>query len=153
MNFIVAIIGVVASAGVWVAIIVFAELTILEGLVAPAAGVDIQGWLTEFMQSQTFAVTLAACLALVWHLIATRCSGRNSDLRILWVCLWTFSVFMAILLCAVLLPDTQEGVVWAYAFAFLNGMVPFWLGTVWCTPGACKYAPFGAGRMRGVFGL
>ena len=153
MNLLIAILGSLLSALIWAGVIVFGEPLLLQNLVAPAAGVDIQGWLDEFLKSQTFALAIGSIVALSWHVTASRGSGRYDDRRIWWIIAWMVCILSSIFLCAWLLPDTQEGVAWAYALSFLNGLVPFWLGTVWCTPGTCKYAPLGAGRMRGLFSL
>ena len=153
MNLLIATLGAFCTAGLWAAVIVLGEPLPLEGVIAPAAGVDIQGWLDEFIRSQFYGVVWSVMLALFWHFIASGSSGRHSDRRIWWAITWIICLLTSIVLCALLLPDTQEGVFWAYLLASINGVVPFWLGTVWCTPGACKYAPLGAGRMRSVFGL
>jgi hypothetical protein len=153
LNLLIAMLAGLCTAALWFGILIFGEPLLLEGVVAPAAGVDIQGWLDEFLRSQFYAVALAITLALLWHLTASGCSGRHSDRRLWWSMTWIMSLLTSIVLCALLLPDTQEGIFWAYLLALINGVVPFWLGTVWCTPGACKYAPLGAGRMRSVFGL
>ena len=150
---IIGFIGAVLFAVVFAAAVIFAEPALLEGVVAPATGVEIQGWLDEFVRSQVYAVAVAAVLAIGWHVIAYYSSGRRADRRLGWVLVWIVGLLCSWLLCALLLPATQEGGVWAYALASLNGALPFWLGTVWCTTGACKYAPLGAGRMRSVLGL
>lgn len=146
----VAIFGAFAACFTWYGVVVL-EPFVLQNLIAPAAGMDIQDWLDEFQRGQVFVVACATFLSLIWHGIAYLNSGRHGDGRILWVVLLVTGVVMSLALCAWLLPDTQEGVEWAYVVAFVNGFAPFWLGTVWCTPAGGKYAPIGAQFMRGLF--
>jgi hypothetical protein len=153
LGLLIGVLGAVLSALAWTGVVNFGQLALLQNLIAPATGVDFQGWLEEFRKSQSEAILIALVLAVLWHAAASRSSGRHSDRRVWWMIAWALCILCSVLLCIFKLPDTQEGVVWAYVLAWLNGMIPFWLGTVWCTPGACKYAPLGAMKMRGVFGL
>ena len=72
---IIAILGAVFAFGLWYAVIVFGEPMVLQSLVSPAPGVDIQVWLDEFMRSQVFAVAIACILALTWHATSFQCSA------------------------------------------------------------------------------
>jgi hypothetical protein len=153
LQILIAILGTLGSVVLVAAVIIFGETFLLEGFVSPAAGVEIQGWLDEFISSQIFALSIGAVLALVWHSIAFKSSGRKDDHRVWWVVIWVLCLMISLVLLGIQLPDTEEGISYAYLMAFVNGLLAFWLATVWCTPGACKYAPMGAGKMRGLFKL
>lgn len=148
-----AVFGVAVVYGAWVALVVFGEPVLLQSFVIPAPGVEFQEWLQEFLKSQIYSLELSAGLALAWHLVAACNSGRYSDRRVWWVVMWIFSGAASVGFWVWLQPDTQQGLFWAYALAVLNGLGPFWLGTGMWTPGASKYAPLAAARMRGMVGL
>jgi hypothetical protein len=144
------IVGVLLGFGIWFAFVEFVEPAILENLVTPSDG-NIQDWTVPFMNSQHIALAIGLSLAVIWHIVARRSSGRHSDRRILWIISWALCVAASLSLEATTLSEANEGVEFAYILGFLNGLAPFWLGTSWCTAGACKYAPLGAGNLRGAF--
>jgi len=135
----------------WYAVVFFLEPLLLQSVVTPASGMDVQDWLSGFEQPQVVALIVVWLLAVIWHPVSFKSSGRRGDRRILWVVFLIICSLCSLILCILLLPKTEYGAFWAYSLAFLNGCIPFWLGTVWCTPGACKYAPVGAKSMRGFF--
>lgn len=143
--------GATVACLLWYAVLHFLEPLLLQNVVTPAAGMDIQDWASGFEESQVVAILVAWFLAVVWHPVSFFSSGRRGDRRILWTMFQALCVLNSVILCILLLPKTEYGAVWAYAMAFLNGLFPFWLGTVWCSQGACKYAPMGAKSMRGFF--
>jgi hypothetical protein len=148
----IALFGATVALFLWYGVLVFLEPLLLQNVVTPASGMDIQDWLSGSEQSQVVAIVVAWLLAVVWHVISFLSSGRHGDKRILWTTLQVFCPVLSLVLCVLLLPKTEYGALWAYNLAVLNGLIPFWFGTVWCTPGACKYAPLGAKSMRGYLG-
>lgn len=147
----VALFGATVAVFLWYAVVFFLEPPLLQSLITPASGMDVQDWLSGFEQTQVVALIVVWVLAVLWHPISYLSSGRHGDKRILWAVFQMFCAVFSLILCILLLPKTDYGAFWAYSAAFLNGFIPFWLGTVWCTPGACKYAPMGAKSMRGFF--
>jgi hypothetical protein len=125
---------------------VLAEGALLQGVVSPRAGMKIQVWLDEFMGGQIAAIAVAAVLGLLWHIIAIYSGGA---IRGLWLILGFVSIAIAIGITALFLPLTQEGLIWAYLFSFINGGATYWIATV-RTDGPCQYDPIGAIAIRRI---
>jgi hypothetical protein len=127
------------------------QMLLLREKVTPPAGTDIQIWLDEFKMCQDTVITIAAALAFIWHVIALVSKSITIDHRWFWLILWCACAVAAGTLSFTLLLDAQSGSLWAHPFGFVNGILTYWLGTVWNTPATNKYAPLGAMTVRRAF--
>ena len=93
------------------------EGLLLQNVVSPRAGMEIQTWLDEFIGLQIGAISVAGILSFIWHLIAAFSSGGR---RGTWLVFFLLAIAVAVVLMAIFLPVTQAGVVWAYCLSFLN---------------------------------
>lgn len=151
-NGMLALFGAAFSWAISLGIEVF-EAMFLETAITPPPGETIENWIHEFKLSQDLVIAAAVLIALLWHTLALFDSGRGGDRRLWWAVLWCASIISAGAICYFLLPETQDGAALAFLFGFLNGAVPYWLGTAWCTPSTHKYAPTGSILSRSLLRL
>ena len=124
------------------------ESPIVQRLVTPSTGTDVE-WANKYVACGYFVAMATAFLALVWHSIALLDTGRDADLRRLWILLGAAAVAIGLAVAIVLFPNAQSGLVFAQAACVFNVVAAYWLGTVFWTPSTHKYDPLGAPAMRG----
>jgi len=115
------------------------------------ADMTLQEWVRLYSRGYALSTVGVVSLATAWHVVALIDTGRHSDRRGFWLILWAGSVLQSIILLQLSPPLGVGGPLWSYLFAAADGLMTFWLATVWCTPVAHKYAPFGS-RWRSRLG-
>ena len=67
--------------------------------------------------------------------------------RVVWSLLLLIPL-AAIVVSSILTPQAQVGLLWAYLFYFLNGVLVYYFATALFSPSAFKYTPPGASTLR-----
>lgn len=142
--------GIVLGYGALLLFVSFLEVEVLIRTIDPQEGTDLADWITAFRNVVLWwNVVPAVSLGIVWAIWTMLLSGMKTDLRGLYLTLWSLALTAAFL-SAVLkkLPETASGQWGPALWLMLNGLLGFWLMTGPWTIATHKFAPPGSLWLR-----
>ena len=127
------------------------EGAFLPNAVAPAVGIPLNAWLSKFRLWSTVIIGAALLASLLWYILGQWIfkvnQGKDAGKRLVWFCLVLIPL-AAIIAGIILTPAAQAGILWAYLFYVLNGLLVYYFATALFSPSAFKYSPPGASKLR-----
>jgi|SRR6267143_2951103 len=124
---------------------------ILSERIVPGANLTLEAWIDTFRQWASIGIGGSLIAALIWYFIAQWIfkviRWKDAGKRPVWYLLFLVPILISVLSC-VFTSQTQEAVLFAYFFYFVNNLLAFYLGTVLFSPSSFMYTPLGATTLR-----
>ncbi len=125
-------------------ILIYLEEPVLYDQVMPQAGNTAEEWLDGFRPLALIVIAAAWLFAVLWYVLAQWCMKVNyynqAGKRPIWFLCFAVPI-LAIVVTILFIPKAEEGVYFAYIFQFLNGVLIYYLSTLWFSPSSFKYTP------------
>lgn len=151
MRHIINVVGILAIAILFYLLMSLAEVYVLNEQVIPRADITIEEWLDDFKYWAAIGIGASLATSLLWYVLGQWFfpvdNWAASQRRPVWGLLFIFPAAVAIV-STVVTGQPQEG--WAYAplFYLLNGILAYYMQTVFFSPSSFKYTPLGASKLR-----
>jgi hypothetical protein len=124
--------------------LVHLEENLIYNMVIPIPGVTIDQWIEAFRKLALIGISVAWTSAVLWYVTAQWGMKvnffKNAGKRTIWFLYFLLPVLAAVVII-LLHPQSQEGAWISYALQFINGILSYYLSTVWFSPSAFKYTP------------
>jgi len=134
-------------------LVLIVEPIILEDYYPPNLSdtLTMEQWIASFQKWALICVGAALVAIFLWYGFAQKVFKSNNvksyGKRGLWGFLFLLPV--AAIIVSILLVEKAESSLWlAYLFFLMDGLLPYWLVTVFSSPVAVKYTPIFAKQMR-----
>ena len=144
--------GILFIAVLFVFLVLIGETPLLDAYpLQPAGNLTEEQWLESFELWALVCVGAAAGASFLWYGIGQNVfnanDGKSYGKRGLWGFLFILPVCAVIF--SILLVEEAESSLWlAYLFFIANGLIPYYLATLFCSPVSVKYTPIGAEGIR-----
>ena len=152
LQHVICILGILLIAAFFVFLGVIVEPLVLDAF-PPQLPTDLEmdQWMESFELWALICVGAAAAASFLWYGIGQNVfrasGGRSYGKRGLW--LFLFILPMCAVIFSILLIEEAESGLWlAYLFFIANGLIPYYLATLFCSPVSVKYTPIGAEGIR-----
>lgn len=124
---------------------------VLSERIVPGANLTLEAWIDTFRQWASTGIAASLTAALMWYFIAQWIfkvrSWKYAGKRPVWYLLFIIPILISVLSC-VFTSQTQEAILFAYIFYFVNNLLVFYLATVLFSPSSFMYTPLGARTLR-----
>jgi hypothetical protein len=150
MKYVRDIVGTVAVAAAFWALMMYGQSELLADKVVPVAGTKLPEWLENFQRLSTGGISGSLASGLAWYALGERglkFNSWNKNFRPIWIGLLLVPVVLSGINWWFTKP-ANEGSNWAHVFYFLNNCLTFYLGTVLFSPPSVMYTPPGAEYVR-----
>ncbi len=144
--------GILFIAVLFVFLVLIGETPLLDAYpLQPSGNLTEEQWLESFELWALVCVVSAAMASFLWYILGQNVFNANgakpSGKRGLWGFLFILPVCAVIF--SILLVEEAESSLWlAYLFFIANGLIPYYLATLFCSPVSVKYTPIGAETIR-----
>ena len=137
-------------------LIVFLELYFFD-LQRPQLreGTTIEQWKENFQTWAFVCAGVSGAVSLLWYILAQWYFKINKwedtdNKRWVWVLFWFLCLVLPIIfiIARVGVEEVKSGSIWVYAFFVANGLLPYYLITLFFSPAAFKYIPWKAKKFR-----
>ena len=140
-------------------LIVFGELYFFD--VNPPQlreGTTIEQWKVGFQRWAYVCAGVSGAVSLLWYILAqwhfkiNKWKDTESN-RWMWFLFWFLCLTLPIIfiVARVGVEEVESSPIWVYVFFVVNGLLPYYLITLFFSPSAFKYIPIGAKRVRSPF--
>ena len=154
LQHIICIFGILFITALFVFLAIVVEPLILEAFppqLPTYLNLTMEQWLESFELWSLICVGAAAAASFLWYWIGQSVFNANGakpyGKRGLWGFLFILPVCAVIF--SILLVEEAESSLWlAYLFFIANGLIPYYLATLFCSPVSVKYTPIGAEGIR-----
>ena len=152
MNSVLYILGIPLITVVFICIVIFVEVPILEDNPPQLPeNVTVGEWLSSFQFWALICVGSAALTSFIWCGFGQKVFKANDDKpsgkRGLWGILFLIPALAIIF--SILFIEQAENESWlAYVCFIVNGLVPYYLATLFFSPTSVKYTPIGSMIIR-----
>ena len=153
LQHIICILGILSITAFFVFLAVIVEPLVLDAFPPdlPTHLENLDQWMESFELWALVCVGAAAAASFLWYWIGQNVfnanGGKSYGKRGLWGFLFIFP--MCAVIFSIFLIEEAESSLWlAYLFFIANGLIPYYLATLFCSPVSVKYTPIGAEGIR-----
>ena len=154
LQHIICIVGILFITAFFVLLAIVVEPLILEAFppqLPTYLNLTMEQWLESFELWALVCVGAAVAASFLWYGFGQNVfktnGGKSYGKRGLWGFLFILPVCAVIF--SILLIEEAESSLWmAYLFFGVNGLLPYYLSTLFCSPVSVKYTPIGAKGIR-----
>ena len=146
------ILGILFITALFVFLAIVVEPLILEAFPPQLrTNLTMTQWLESFELWALVCVGAAAAASFLWYGIGQNVfkanGGKSYGKRGLWGFLFILPV-CAVIFSIFLIEEAESSLWLAYLFFIANGLIPYYLATLFCSPVSVKYTPIGAEGIR-----
>lgn len=153
LQHVICILGILLIAAFFVFLVVIVEPLVLDAFPPQLPTyLEMYQWMESFELWALVCVGAAAAASFLWYGIGQNVfnanGGRSYGKRGLWGFLFILPACAVVF--SILLIEEAESSLWlAYLCFVVNGLLPYYLSTLFCSPVSVKYTPIG-GRIRSL---
>ena len=153
LQHVICILGILLIAALFVFLVVIVEPLVLDAFPPQLPTyLEMDQWMESFELWALVCVGAAAAASFLWYGIGQNVfnanGGRSYGKRGLWGFLFILPACAVVF--SILLIEEAESSLWlAYLCFVVNGLLPYYLSTLFCSPVSVKYTPIG-GRIRSL---
>ncbi len=149
LQHVICILGILLIAAFFVFLVVIVEPLVLDAFPPQLPTyLEMDQWMESFELWALVCVGAAAAASFLWYGIGQNVfnanGGRSYGKRGLWGFLFILPACAVVF--SILLIEEAESSLWlAYLCFVVNGLLPYYLSTLFCSPVSVKYTPIGGG--------
>ena len=149
LQHLICILGILLIAAFFVFLVVIVEPLVLDAFPPQLPTyLEMDQWMKSFELWALVCVGAAAAASFLWYGIGQNVfnanGGRSYGKRGLWGFLFILPACAVVF--SILLIEEAESSLWlAYLCFVVNGLLPYYLSTLFCSPVSVKYTPIGGG--------
>ena len=149
LQHVICILGILLIAAFFVFLVVIVEPLVLDAFPPQLPTyLEMYQWMESFELWALVCVGAAAAASFLWYGIGQNVfnanGGRSYGKRGLWGFLFILPACAVVF--SILLIEEAESSLWlAYLCFVVNGLLPYYLSTLFCSPVSVKYTPIGGG--------
>lgn len=151
---VICILGILLIAVFFVFVAVIVEPLVLDAFpptLPKDSDMNLDQWIESFELWALVCVGAAAVASFLWYGFGQNVFKANGEKSYGKRGLWGFLFILPVcaVIFSILLIEEAESSLWlAYLFFITNGLVPYYLATLFCSPVSVKYTPIGAEGIR-----
>ena len=152
LQHVICILGILLIAAFFVFLAVIVEPLVLDAFPPQLPTyLEMNQWMESFELWALVCVGAAVAASFLWYGFGQNVFNTNSEKSYgklgLWGFLFIFPV-CAIIFSIFLIEEAESSLWLAYLFFIANGLIPYYLATLFCSPVSVKYTPIGAEGIR-----